>query len=236
LAEHWVSCYVALPLVGTVSVAYSTGVSVEFAELAPVLGSLAAANARRRPEVLDLLESGALMRTALQVFQVVDDGSGYLTWQGGGIQDFVTAVFCQYHLSLPSSSQVAVIYEKFAAGRQQPRINTSECLCLVDALFRATFYEEAVSNSEAPEKRQDDAALMAEMTAVAATATATAVAAVVSAASASRSPSRSQASVASPPRVQNQQQQQRQQQQQEQQQQQNHSQASVDEQDSGDLE
>lgn len=150
LAEQWVANHKPLPLDGTVSVAYSTGVLIEFTELAAVLRSLSAANVEHRSRILHVVASGELLKAALRVYKGFDDGSGYLAWRSGTIQDFVCAVFAYFALSPPNTSQVATLYDKFAGDRQMPPLNTSECLCLVDALFRATFHGE----TEVPVERQ----------------------------------------------------------------------------------
>lgn len=142
LAEHWVANHTPLPLDGTVSVAYSTGVLIEFTELAAVLRSLSDANTEHRSRILHVVASGELLKAALRVYKGFDDGSGYLAWRSGIIQDFVCAVFTYFALSPPNTSQVATLYDKFAGDRQMPPLNASECLCLVDALFRATFHGE----------------------------------------------------------------------------------------------
>eukprot|EP00931_Biecheleriopsis_adriatica_P059710 TRINITY_DN35787_c0_g1_i1.p1 TRINITY_DN35787_c0_g1~~TRINITY_DN35787_c0_g1_i1.p1 ORF type:complete len:1431 (+),score=296.21 TRINITY_DN35787_c0_g1_i1:374-4294(+) len=140
LAERWVAEYVPLRLDGTVSIAYSTGVDIVFADFAPVLGSFSAANAVHRERMVQVVESGEFLRTALQIYRGFDDSEGRLSWRGGAIHDFACAVFAHYELELPSTSHVAVIYDRFAKGQQQPELNVSECLCLVDALCRTTFY------------------------------------------------------------------------------------------------
>eukprot|EP00930_Biecheleria_cincta_P029821 TRINITY_DN20693_c0_g1_i1.p1 TRINITY_DN20693_c0_g1~~TRINITY_DN20693_c0_g1_i1.p1 ORF type:complete len:1008 (-),score=151.30 TRINITY_DN20693_c0_g1_i1:100-2868(-) len=150
LAERWVANHKPLPIDGTVSVAYSTGVLVEFSELAAVLRSLRAANAEHRSRILHVVASGELLKAALRVYKGFDDGSGYLSWRSCAIQDFVCAVFSYFALSPPNTSQVATLYDKFAGDRQMPPLNTSECLCLVDGLFRATFHCE----TEVPAEKQ----------------------------------------------------------------------------------
>merc|ERR1711920_905029 len=49
--------------------------------------------------------------------------------------------FCQQGLSPPTNSQIYEVYAAFDPGRSM-QLSTCECLCLVDALARATFHGE----------------------------------------------------------------------------------------------
>eukprot|EP00928_Gymnodinium_smaydae_P080031 TRINITY_DN6382_c5_g1_i1.p1 TRINITY_DN6382_c5_g1~~TRINITY_DN6382_c5_g1_i1.p1 ORF type:complete len:1800 (+),score=271.27 TRINITY_DN6382_c5_g1_i1:147-5402(+) len=146
LAREWVSMYSALPLAGTVSVCYSSGVCVHFEELADGLCGLAAANAPHRAHMIAAIESGELMRAALEVYaeRGGDPLPGHLAWEDGGIRDYVVAVFQHFRLSPPACSQLHPVYVKFAEGSgvNSGELNTSECLCLVDAVCRALFHLE----------------------------------------------------------------------------------------------
>lgn len=57
LAERWVADYVPLPVDGTVSIAYSTGVVIQFSEFTPLLQPLAVANAEHRERMLKTISS-----------------------------------------------------------------------------------------------------------------------------------------------------------------------------------
>ena len=136
LAEQWVSEYVPLPVDGTVSIAYSTGVVIHFAEFLDMLQNLATINAPQRSNMLYSIASCDLLKQALAVFKRIDDGSGYLTYRQ--VEAFVAEVFNQQGLMPPTAGQVAAFYNKFAGP--QPRLNASESLCLVDALVRALLH------------------------------------------------------------------------------------------------
>ena len=138
LAEQWVSQYVPLPVDGTISIAYSTGVVIHFPDFSEMLQGLANLNKPQRGNILYRIASCDLLRHALQVFKHCEDGTGYLTWSDRRIEGFVTEVFVQEGLVPPTAQQVAAFYDKFA--ELQPRLNASECLCLVDALFRALLH------------------------------------------------------------------------------------------------
>lgn len=131
LAERWVEDYVPLPVQGTVSIAYSTGVVIQFADFQEDLQRLAAANADHS-KICDR----AMLQRSLDVFRRLDPGSGQLCRQE--LCGFVSQVFTREGLVPPSPQQVAPFFEKFAQGGA--RLNTSECLCLLDAMFRALLH------------------------------------------------------------------------------------------------
>lgn len=139
LAERWVADYTPLPVNGTVSIAYSTGVVIQFADFAELLQSLAYANAQHKPRMLKNMATCNLLKHALEVFQRFDSGTGYFTCDK--LVGFVAAVFSEERLQAPTTHQVAVFFDKFAQGK--PKLNTSECLCLVDAIFRAILHCDA---------------------------------------------------------------------------------------------
>eukprot|EP00927_Polykrikos_kofoidii_P035557 TRINITY_DN30113_c0_g1_i1.p1 TRINITY_DN30113_c0_g1~~TRINITY_DN30113_c0_g1_i1.p1 ORF type:complete len:1331 (-),score=244.65 TRINITY_DN30113_c0_g1_i1:239-4093(-) len=149
LAESWVSVYQALPMSATVSITYSSGVVIDFVESTPLLRPLALENAAHRVQMIEHIERGGLLRLALQVFKDVNT-TGYLAWHDGWLLYFVTALFAELELTPPSAAQVHWIYDKFDEGRNA-HLNTSECLCLIDALFRAVFFiEDTTAVDEAP--------------------------------------------------------------------------------------
>ena len=135
LAEQWVSQYVPLPVDGTVSIAYSTGVAIHFEDFSRMLQSLAALNASQRSNILYKIASCDLLKHALEIFRRHDD-DGFLTSRQ--LEGFVTEVFVSEGLVPPTAEHVAAFYDKFAGPQQ--RLNASECLCLVDALFRALLH------------------------------------------------------------------------------------------------
>jgi len=138
LAERWVEDYVPLPVDGTVSIAYSTGVVIQFSEFTSLLQPLAAANVEHRERMLKMISSCQLLKHGLQIFQRFDSGTGYLAWPDG-IMDFISAVFGHEGYVLTPSQQVFFPFvQKFAQGK--PKLNTSECLCLIDAICRAMLH------------------------------------------------------------------------------------------------
>eukprot|EP00434_Breviolum_minutum_P014231 symbB.v1.2.012550.t1/scaffold819.1/size162441/21 len=138
LAEKWVEDYVPLPVDGTVSIAYSTGVVIQFSEFTSLLQPLAAANVEHREQMLKMISSCQLLKHGLQIFQRFDSGTGYLAWPDG-IMDFISAVFGHEGYVLTPSQQVFFPFvQKFAQGK--PKLNTSECLCLIDAICRAMLH------------------------------------------------------------------------------------------------
>ena len=138
LAERWVEDYVPLPVDGTVSIAYSTGVVIQFSEFTSLLQPLAAANVEHREQMLKMISSCQLLKHGLQIFQRFDSGTGYLAWPDG-IMDFISAVFGHEGYVLTASQQVFFpFFQKFAQGKL--KLNTSECLCLIDAICRAMLH------------------------------------------------------------------------------------------------
>ncbi|CAK8993194.1 unnamed protein product [Durusdinium trenchii] len=153
LAQRWVNSYVPLPVDGTVSIAYSTGVVIQFAAFTSLLQNLADEmnektgekdgvhtkdSSSRRTHLLSRISSCQLLKRGLDVFQMFDAGSGYLGWSNNELTNFVSAVFEEEDLTPPSVEQVAPFFEKFAQGNT--KLNTSESLCLVDAMFRAILH------------------------------------------------------------------------------------------------
>jgi len=117
---------------------------VVFDEFASTLAPVAAANAPYRSLVLQEIESGSLMRRALETYKARDtECVGSLAWTTGAVRDFVAEVFEQKGLSAPSDAQ---IYELFLQFDQDSSwsLTVNECLCLADAAFRTVFlYPEA---------------------------------------------------------------------------------------------
>ena len=113
LAEQWMAQYVPLPVDGAVSIAYSTGVVIHFAEFAEMLQSLAAMNAPQRSSMLYGIASCDLLKHSLEVFKRFDQGTGYLTWPDRVIEAFVSEVFIQEGLVPPTTEQIAAFFDKF---------------------------------------------------------------------------------------------------------------------------
>merc|ERR1719149_230018 len=88
-----------------------------------------------RSECLQIVD--ALVRF-LDTFSDCDkDGIGRLEWNNGEIRNFITACFRQQGSPPPSDQQIAAIYSKFDADNNGV-LDRSECLQMVDALFRPT--------------------------------------------------------------------------------------------------
>jgi len=143
MAEHWAASF-APPSVGrTPVITYPSGALVNFQELAPSLAQVAAANAPHRARIVPAIESGDLVRQTLQTYIACDrDSTGFLNWNNGEIRNFIGSVFQQQGLSPPNEHQMYQLYAKFDADRNGV-LDARECVCLVDALFRATFHTDS---------------------------------------------------------------------------------------------
>eukprot|EP00928_Gymnodinium_smaydae_P033729 TRINITY_DN24088_c0_g1_i1.p1 TRINITY_DN24088_c0_g1~~TRINITY_DN24088_c0_g1_i1.p1 ORF type:complete len:1143 (-),score=316.55 TRINITY_DN24088_c0_g1_i1:65-3073(-) len=138
MAEAWVTDYCALPMAGTVSISYSSGVVVDFRELARALLPVAVANLDHRERLVSAIERGEILKSALAVYKATDD-RGFLAWANGELFRYVLDVFRHYGLAAPDTDHVRIFYDTFDIDRKG-NLNTSECLCLVDALCRAIFH------------------------------------------------------------------------------------------------
>ncbi|CAJ1459949.1 unnamed protein product, partial [Effrenium voratum] len=136
------------------SLVYPGGANVDFTELAPVMKVVAIANSQSRPRMLQALESGSHVRTALQVFRESDrDGCGFLTWSNGGIRDFVMNVFIQLGLVPPAEMQTYAAHTLFDVNRSMC-LSACDCLCLVDTLLRAVLLDDSeIPQTEVMEPR-----------------------------------------------------------------------------------
>lgn len=145
--EEWMANYSAPPVSGTNSMSYPSGVVVDFSDLAAVLAPVAAANAAQRASVIKAIESGDLMRLALQNFQLLAGSLGHsLSWSGGGVQEFLVVVSRQCGLSPAHEEQVFPLFMKFVegawSGEAAGSLDVYGCLCLTDALFRSIYFAE----------------------------------------------------------------------------------------------
>lgn len=136
-AEEFLRSY--RPQMHLQSLVYPNGTKVDFTELAPVLRAVAVANSQSSARMLQAIESGSHVRTALQVFRECDaDSCGFLTWSNGGIRDFVMAVFTQLGLVPPAEMQTYAAHTLFDMNRTMC-LSACDCLCLTDTLLRAIF-------------------------------------------------------------------------------------------------
>jgi len=141
LAEQWVTSYPAIP-VRTPAITYPGGVSVNFHEVAPMLGPNVAANASHRTRMIPTIESGDAAGRTLATYAACDrDLNGILAWGNGEIRDFIAEVFQQHGLSPPTESQMFALFRKFDLDRNSV-LSARECMCLVDAMLRALFFLE----------------------------------------------------------------------------------------------
>ncbi|CAE7802193.1 unnamed protein product [Symbiodinium sp. CCMP2592] len=152
-AEEFLRSY--RPQMHLQSLVYPNGTKVDFTELAPVLRAVAVANSQSAARMLQAIESGSHVRTALQVFRECDaDGCGFLTWSNGGIRDFVMAVFTQLGLVPPAEMQTYAAHTLFDMNRTMC-LSACDCLCLTDTLLRAIFL---FSSEDAPTMQAEPAA------------------------------------------------------------------------------
>eukprot|EP00931_Biecheleriopsis_adriatica_P104226 TRINITY_DN7891_c0_g1_i4.p1 TRINITY_DN7891_c0_g1~~TRINITY_DN7891_c0_g1_i4.p1 ORF type:complete len:1088 (+),score=246.57 TRINITY_DN7891_c0_g1_i4:72-3335(+) len=136
-AEGYVAGYT--PQLQTLRIVYPDGTAVNLPELASALRPTSSANAPHRPHVIRAMEGGVHVRLALQLYRSCDrEGCGFLTWSSGSIRDFVAEAFRQLGLVPPSETQTYTAHTLFDGGRSMC-LGARECICLVDALLRATF-------------------------------------------------------------------------------------------------
>eukprot|EP00931_Biecheleriopsis_adriatica_P056491 TRINITY_DN33475_c0_g1_i1.p1 TRINITY_DN33475_c0_g1~~TRINITY_DN33475_c0_g1_i1.p1 ORF type:complete len:984 (+),score=123.35 TRINITY_DN33475_c0_g1_i1:127-3078(+) len=142
VAQNWVASYPCHPVVRTPAITYPNGCHINFQEVAPIVAPVAAANESHRPRMIPHIESGDLVRQTLQTYMACDrNHSGNLHWNNGEIQDFISAVFRQQGLAPPNDSDMYQLFIKFDEDKNSV-LDARECVCLVDALFRAVFYSE----------------------------------------------------------------------------------------------
>lgn len=112
---------------------------VEMTELRGLLAPLITANSAHYDRVIGAVESGSVARAAWQTYRGCDRNSrGYLEWNNGEIQDFVTKVFWPYGLVPPTEDQTCEVFKHFDVS-SSGRLSARACLCLVDSILRALF-------------------------------------------------------------------------------------------------
>ncbi|CAK9078907.1 unnamed protein product [Durusdinium trenchii] len=151
-AEQWVLYHAGMPLEGT-SMPYLSGVTISFAEFyAPLLSLVFASPPQQLRSAAAAVESGELARASLQCFRLCDaQRVGRLTWEE--VQDLSDAVFQRKGLPTPSQDVQYLMFTKFDKECAS-RLHAQDCLCWVDALFRAMLMSPAAVAarvSEAPE-------------------------------------------------------------------------------------
>lgn len=139
---------------------YLGGVMVEFAKYVTVLRDVALANASHHKGMSCAVQNGELARVALHAFQVLDvEGNGCLSWNDGGVQSFVSTVFCKQGLQPPRDGEV--IFPLCAAfsgiddqfPNSDMRLGVRECICLMDAIFRALLLAQSTLQDSSPGNR-----------------------------------------------------------------------------------
>lgn len=153
-AEQWVLYHAGMPLEGN-SMPYLSGVVISFQDfftpLAPLV--LASSPAQLRSAAA-AIQSGELARVSLQCFRLCDsERRGSLSWEAEEVSDLVDAVFQRRGLPAPTKDLQRLIFMQFDK-EFSGRLSAQDCLCLVDALFRALLISPAALSArvaEAPE-------------------------------------------------------------------------------------
>jgi len=135
LAERWLASR-AVPAASAAVVSYPCCASVHIATLAAHMDPAAGVDGAQRVRLVQAIESGGLLRLALQTLRAFSELRGSLTWSQGLVRDFVAAVFAQSGLKQPEEGQVCSLCMRFDPGGRAAMEATS-CLALVDALARA---------------------------------------------------------------------------------------------------
>jgi len=145
LTEQWVASH-SPPVLRTPIIRYPSGVMLNIQAHSRMLAPLIASNIQHRPRMIQFIESGELVRVTFQAYETFDrDLNGFLSWNDGEIRDFITSVFQLQGLSPPSEGEMFELYSEFDVDRNA-FLEARECLCLVDALFRAIFFSPETSN------------------------------------------------------------------------------------------
>ncbi|CAE7562171.1 unnamed protein product, partial [Symbiodinium natans] len=136
-AEQWVLYHAGMPLEGP-SLPYLKGVIISFPEFFSHMIPIALASAPKQlRSAAAAVESGELARATLQCFRLCDaHRRGMLGWEDEEVSDLVDAVFQRKGLQSPPQDAQRRMFAKFAedlAGN----LCAQDCLCMVDALFRA---------------------------------------------------------------------------------------------------
>ncbi|CAJ1375508.1 unnamed protein product [Effrenium voratum] len=151
-AEQWVLYHAGMPLEGS-SMPYLRGVTVYFQEFSASLVPLVlATNPRQLRSAAAAVESCELARATLQCFRLCDaQCCGYLSWDAEEVCDLVHAVFQRKGLPTPSKDLQHLMFTKFDEDLSG-RLCAQDCLCLVDALFRAVLSSPAAVSARMTEQ------------------------------------------------------------------------------------
>eukprot|EP00930_Biecheleria_cincta_P065366 TRINITY_DN5113_c0_g1_i1.p1 TRINITY_DN5113_c0_g1~~TRINITY_DN5113_c0_g1_i1.p1 ORF type:complete len:242 (-),score=32.64 TRINITY_DN5113_c0_g1_i1:80-805(-) len=141
LVEEWLSSYRPPRFGQSHVVDYSFRAPIDLRLLAASVQGFALQNAHHRARMLQVVESGELMKEAYRLFRECDhNGSGALTWNNGETKEFITKVLNNYSMFVPSESQIYEIYKTFDADGSHS-LDARECICLADTIVRAIFLE-----------------------------------------------------------------------------------------------
>jgi hypothetical protein len=137
--EQWVSSYVHQPVLATPGINYLNQVPINFDRCTELFSQETMANALHRARMIPAIESGAVMRTSMEVLMKCDThGKPFLTWGNGGIRDYVVGVFQQLGLAEPKEMQINKMFTAFDVNKNNV-LGVHECLLLVDAIARTVF-------------------------------------------------------------------------------------------------
>eukprot|EP00439_Symbiodinium_sp_Y106_P052637 s2424_g7.t1 len=136
-AEQWVLYHAGMPLEGS-SLPYLKGVIISFPEFFSHMIPIALASPPKKlRSAAAAVESGELARASLQSFRLCDaHRHGMLGWEDEEVSDLIEAVFQRKGLQAPPQDAQRRMFAKFDEDRSG-RLCAQDCLCLVDALFRA---------------------------------------------------------------------------------------------------
>mmetsp|Transcript_21353 Transcript_21353/g.49621 ORF Transcript_21353/g.49621 Transcript_21353/m.49621 type:complete len:792 (-) Transcript_21353:72-2447(-) len=138
-AIHWVSNRVAPPSIGTKTMVYPGGISIDVPQLSEVIDPVPEVSAQWWSATARAIESGDISQMSLQVYQEVDRSlRGFLAWDAG-LEDFLMQLLERYGLEPLPESQMYHAFSCFDRGRNVP-LDARGCLCLADALFRAILH------------------------------------------------------------------------------------------------
>lgn len=136
-AEQWVLYHAGMPLEGS-SLPYLKGVIISFPEFFSHMIPIALASPPKQlRSAAGAVESGELARASLQSFRLCDaHRHGMLGWEDEEVSDLIEAVFQRKGLQAPPQDAQRRMFAKFDEDHSG-RLCAQDCLCLVDALFRA---------------------------------------------------------------------------------------------------
>jgi hypothetical protein len=149
-AEDWAATYTAPPMAGTERISYLGALAITFADFSRELESVASLNSMHYQRACHIVETGTLVRAALEVFKECDcDRRGSLSWDDDSIYNFVARVFKNAEFDSPTKAQISPLFQAFDRDKSS-YLGSSECLCLVDSLVRSMFCSRTFKPMHAP--------------------------------------------------------------------------------------